>query len=193
MRIAIFCLFLLASCKDAKETADKTKHSASEAASTVKDKSKAVADKASELGRDAIEWLEPGAEKASDGIEDIVVRGKQVGGTAKEMGKSLADAVDGDITIKPIYQEVDDEKARAKTDAAIGDMPRVEVIDGLTIGFKSLTRTTSHEHATESGYLVVWRKGDRLIGFIYRARKRIDIDVLVAEVPRLIRLLRGII
>jgi hypothetical protein len=173
----------------AKGAADKVKG----AADTVKDETLELAGKASGLGGDVVSALTPGALAMKGGIEDIVLRGKQVGGVAEEIGTVWSTAVDSDTTIKPIYQKLDDEQAMKDTDAAIGDMPRSEVINGLTVGFKDLTMMENATRTTDSGYLVVWRSEDRLIGFVYRSKKTIDFEVLVKETPKLIKLVGKIL
>ncbi len=70
-------------------------------------------------------------------------------------------------------------------------MPRTEVVDGLKIGFKQMDETTNTHQIKERGYLVTWRDGDRLYGFVYRSKRSIDIDKLVADTPRLLRLAKA--
>lgn len=187
---------LCAGCGKAEETkdnaADRAKSAADKvkgAAERVKDETVELAGKASGLGSDVVEALTPGALAVKGGIEDVVLRGEQVGGVAEEIGTVWSTAVDSDTTIKPIYQKLDDAEAMKNTDAAIGDMPRREVINGLTVGFKDLTLMESSVRTTESGYLVVWRRDDHLYGFVYRSKRSIDFETLIAETPRLIDLL----
>ena len=100
--------------------------------------------------------------------------------------------------LEPVYQPIgapgdDPETGNAKADAAIKDMGRVEVVDGVSVGFKDLTSTSTRERVSERGYLVLWRKDDHLVGFVYRSRKTIDLEKLVAEAPKLLGLVdRGI-
>jgi hypothetical protein len=175
-------------CSKAEESKDNAQNKVKSAASAVKGETKSLAGKASSLGGDVVAALTPGAQAVRGGIEDIVLRGTQVGEVAEEIGVTLTGAVDSNTVIRPIYQKLDDEAAMAETDKAIGDMPRTEVIDGLTVGFKDLTRIDTKQRVTDSGYLVVWRSDDRLIGFVYRSKSVIDLELLVRETPRLIRL-----
>ena len=87
--------------------------------------------------------------------------------------------------IEPIYEKTD-AAGQAAADKAIGGMPRVEVIDGVKIGFRQLDKSDAASSVSERGFLVLWRRDDRLIGFVYRTRRAIDIERLVAEVPKLI-------
>jgi hypothetical protein len=36
----------------------------------------------------------------------------------------------------------------------------------------------------------MWRQGDHLVGFVYRSRREIDIEKMVAEAPRLVKLVQ---
>ena len=109
---------------------------------------------------------------------------------AAEIAESASKVIDTEHLIEPIYQEVEDGDG-ADVDKAISDMPRVEVIDGLTIGFKQLDETSAEAVVKERGYLVTWREGNHLIGFVYRSKKTIDLEALVAETPRIVSLVRS--
>jgi hypothetical protein len=52
-----------------------------------------------------------------------------------------------------------------------------------------MTQYDTGGRTTESAYLVLWRRDDHLLGFVYRSRKRVDIDTLVRETPRLVGLI----
>ena len=52
---------------------------------------------------------------------------------------------------------------RSEADTAIQGMTRVEVIDGVQVGFKELSSLDLGHRVTEHAYLVVWRQGDRLV------------------------------
>ncbi len=54
-----------------------------------------------------------------------------------------------------------------------------------------MDETTNTHQIKERGYLVTWRDGDRLYGFVYRSKRSIDIDKLVADTPRLLRLAKA--
>ncbi len=162
------------------------------------DKGKAIYDSAAsawadipgtgELSDTAKGWLDGATDRGT--IEAVVREGTQLAPVALEIGKSLHDAIDSDTAIEPIYQEIEPGEAE-EVDAAIEDMPRTEVVDGLTIGFKQLDETTNTHKIKERGYLVTWRDGDRLYGFVYRSKRTIDIDKLVADAPRLLKLTRA--
>ncbi|MCA9708245.1 MAG: hypothetical protein KDK70_20500 [Myxococcales bacterium] len=140
-----------------------------------------------ELSQTAKAWLAAQAEKASEAdIEAIVHTGVQLAPVALEASKVLADAVDTETAIEPIFQRVGDDQA--KIDEAIGDMPRVEAIEGLTVGFKQLDTLDSSTSVKQRGYLVMWRHEEHLVGFVYRSTRTIDLDKLVAETPRLVKL-----
>ncbi|MCA9714964.1 MAG: hypothetical protein H6713_32005 [Myxococcales bacterium] len=146
-----------------------------------------------ELSSTARGWLTAGSDAAKDGAAALVLRGEQVAPVTVSVARSLAEAYDSETVLEPVYQPIaspDDEPAtgNAKADAAIQDMGRVELIDGLSVGFKDLTSTSTKARVTERGYLVLWRRGDHLVGFVYRSRSAIDIEKLIAEAPRLIGL-----
>jgi len=164
----------------------------------------AAADWAGELYRSgqlsdtARAWIKSGAAASQSGIEAVLQRGEQAVPVATEIGKTLASAIDSDTMIEPIYQEVSGASpelalARAEADAAISGMTRVEVIDGLQVGFKDLATLDLGHKVNESAYLVVWRQGDRLVGFVYRSRRDIDLAQLVSAAPRLVGLVRSVL
>ena len=70
-------------------------------------------------------------------------------------------------------------QCQAEVDAAIKGMPKTEGVDGMTIGFKDMVDMDGAERKSEAGYLVVWRRGDKLIGFVYRSKMKIDFAKLV--------------
>ena len=141
-----------------------------------------------ELSETAKGWL---AEATSDeAIEAVIREGTQIAPVAIEISRSLHAAIDSDTAIEPIFQKVPPGGSE-EVDAAISDMPRTEVVDGLKIGFKQLDETTNTHKIKERGYLVTWRDGDRLYGFVYRSKRSIDIDKLVADTPRLLRLAKA--
>jgi hypothetical protein len=150
---------------------------------------------AGELSATVQDWLRRGAEASGEGIEAVLRRGEQAVPAALEVGKALASAVDGDTMIEPIYQQVgaggDLALRRGEADAAIRGMPRVEVIDGLQVGFKQLSSLDLGHRVQEQAFLVVWRQDDRLIGLVYRSRRDVDLGQLVALAPRLIGLVRA--
>ena len=124
--------------------------------------------------------------KMKDGIGSVVDRGAQIVPVAAELGRVLYAAVDKDVDLEPIYQDLEDAAARAELDARIADMPRVETIDGVDVGFSRFDETDASHSSSGASYLVMWRSENKLIGFVYRSRTDIDIDQLVAEAPRLV-------
>ena len=138
-----------------------------------------------ELSETAKGWLASATDEET--IEAVVREGTQIAPVAVEIGRTLHDAIDSDTAIEPIFQKVPPGESE-QVDAAISDMPRTEVVDGLKIGFKQLDETTNTHKIKERGYLVSWRDGDYLYGFVYRSKRSIDIEKLVADTPRLLRL-----
>ncbi len=151
-----------------------------------------------QLSETARSWLAQGAEASRSGIEAVLQRGQQAAPVAMEIGAALASAVDSDTMFEPIYQEVRGDSPelalrRSEADAAISGMTRVEVIDGLQVGFKELASIDLGHRVTESAYLVVWRQDDRLVGFVYRSRRDVALAQLVSVAPRLIGLARSVL
>ena len=183
--------------KDAYDTTKRTTDKVVATGKDAADKGKAMYDSAAqawadipdtgELSTTAKGWLATATDEKT--IEVVVREGKQVAPVAMEIGKSVSDAIDGDTAIEPIYQSVEEGETE-KVDAAIADMPRTEVIDGLTLGFKQIDETSNSKSVKERGYLVTWRDGDHLYGFVYRSKRTIDIDKLVSDAPRLLKLAR---
>ncbi len=104
------------------------------------------------------------------------------------IAKALAGAVETDTTVLPIYRPVSDAE---KVDDEIANMPRTEVIDGVTVGFKRVRELDVSNKVDEDAYLVLWRRDDKIVGFVYQKKRRIDIDVLVRETPKLMTLITG--
>ena len=184
-----------------KDAYDTTKRTTDKVVSTGKDaadKGKALYDSAArawadipgtgELSDTAKGWLATATDEAT--IEVVVREGKQVAPVAMEIAESVSGAIDSDTAIEPIYQVVEEGQTE-EVDAAIADMPRTEVVDGLTLGFKQIDETSNAKSVKERGYLVTWRDGDHLYGFVYRSKRTIDIDKLVADAPRLLKLARA--
>lgn len=125
------------------------------------------------------------AGKSSAGIEKTIAAGAQIAPAAWEIAKAINGAVDDQTVIEPIVQKADDP---AGIDKAIGGMPRVEVIDGVSVGFRQLDQLDVQRSVKERGFLVLWRRDDKLVGFVYRSRREIDLDALVKLAPKLIAL-----
>ncbi len=138
-----------------------------------------------ELSSRTTQWLRESA--ASTDMRAIAAKGEQIAPVALEIGRTINAAVDSDIAIEPIYQALDG-RDPAEVDQAIAAMPRVEIVDGLKIGFAELSRSDAGTSVSESAYLVTWRRGDRLVGLVYRSKRTIDIDALIAQTPRLVAL-----
>jgi hypothetical protein len=178
----------------AREIGDKAKHAGEDLAEQAGDKAKSWwADEVpdtGELSDKAAELLRSGAAE-SGSAENMLARGVQLAPVAVEIAKTLRSTVDGDTVIEPIVQSVDDEAAQAQLDEKIKDMPRVETIDGVSVGFKDMKQYDTGGRTTESAYLVLWRRDDRLLGFMYRSRHRVDIETLIRQTPRIIGLIQG--
>ncbi len=188
---------------DTAKTTAKVVDATKQAVDTTKDaagKGKALLDSASalwadipgtgELSKTAKSWLATASSNGS--IEATIHRGQQIAPVALEIGKSVGSAIDSETRVEPIYQAIEDGK-QAQLDAAIEDMPRTEVVDGLTLGFKQLDELSNEKTVKERGYLVTWRDGDHLYGFVYRSKRTIDIDKLVTDAPRLLRLTKSVV
>jgi hypothetical protein len=187
------------------------------------DKGKAVADKAVAGTKDAVDASKNAVDRSKQAVDDVqrrwaevpttgelsdtangwiderggsmgkvIATGKQVAPVALEIGKTVGGAVESDRKIEPIFQEIEEGKA-PEVDEAIAAMPRTEVIDGLTVGFKQLDETSPDKVVKERGYLITWREGDHLIGFVYRSTSTVDIEKLVAETPRLVALTKTVV
>lgn len=178
----------------AREVGDKAKSAGEELADRAGERAKSWwADEVpttGELSEKATALVHEGAAD-SGGVEAILARGVQLAPVALDVAKTLHSAIDSETLIEPVVQSVDDEAKQSALDGKIKDMPRVETIDGLSVGFKDMRQYDTGGRTTESAYLVLWRRDDRLLGFVYRSRKRIDIDTLIGETPRLIGLIQG--
>lgn len=111
--------------------------------------------------------------------------------SAKEiarLSKKVSGAVSSDTTVRPIYRDVGDAD---EVDSEIEDMPKKEVINGVTVGFERMRKLSASEKVDEDAYLVLWRHDDKIVGFVYRKKSRIDFDALVAETPKLMKLFSG--
>jgi len=178
-----------ASKKAAVELADATVDASKKAVDATKSGAKSLLDDVrtdGELSDSAKAWLKSQASDDDSTIESVLVKGVQLAPVALEATKVLIEATDSETAIEPIFQKVDGDST--KTDAAIKGMPRVEAIDGLTIGFKQMDTLDASKKVEQRGYLVMWRHEDHLVGFVYRSTRTIDIEKLVAETPRLAKM-----
>jgi hypothetical protein len=182
-----------------KDTIDGTRRAvdtATERANAKVEQASALYDRITDTGQlsqSATGWIEARAREQGGTMEQIIVKGTQVAPVALQIGGVLNQAVTRDTAIEPIYQKVDDDAATRELDAAIGDMPRVEVIDGLTIGIRQLDTLQTNQSSKERAYLVTWRQDDHLVGFIYRSTRTIDIERLLVELPPLVRATRTVL
>jgi hypothetical protein len=175
-----------------EQAADKGKSIAHDLGDAAKDKAGAMWESGSgELSDAAHGIFAKGAEASEGGVEALLAKGEQLAPVAFDIGKTLHGFVDSDTRIEPIVQDLDDPDAQAELDARIQDMPRVETIDGVDVGFKDVSQWDAGGRASESAYLVLWRRDNRLIGFVYRSNKRLHMDKVVAETPRLLALVKG--
>jgi len=147
-----------------------------------------------ELSEQAQTWIS-GAANDDDRVEYWLDKGEQAVPVARDIGRTLNDAVERDFVVEPIYRKVttagDGDVDLTAIDASIAAMPRVEVIDGLTVGFRRLAADDTEGREKQSAYLVLWRAEHHLVGFVFRSRRKIRLDKLVAEAPRLIALVRA--
>jgi hypothetical protein len=165
------------------------------------DKSKQLADDAKEGAKKKLAELGDGAAKYVDGRLKAMMAGAKDGSLEAQIrdgrssatevlriAKAMSDAVSSETTVLPIYRPVRDQE---KVDQDIADMPRTEVIDGVTVGFKRVRELSNSEKVDEDAYLVLWRRDDEIVGFVYQKKSRIDLDALVKETPRLMKLVSG--
>lgn len=144
-----------------------------------------------DLSEQASRWIEDAA--ADDArAEYWLDKGKQSLPVAREIGRTVNEAIERDFVVEPVYRPLDDELDLVAVDASIASMPRVEVIDGLTVGFRKLAADDMEGRETQAAFLVLWRAERNLVGFIFRSRRKIRLDKLVAETPRLVELVRGV-
>lgn len=188
--------------REAESLAEKTRAGAGELATSASEQTAAAARvtaewatkmlQRGELTETAKAWLRKGSELSQGGIEAVLAKGQQAVPMALAIGSALAAAVDSDTMIEPIYQPVTREGVgSAEADAAIRGMTRVEVVDGVQVGFKELTSLDLGHRVSETAYLVVWRQGDHLVGFVFRSRRDIAIGELVGLAPKLVALVRA--
>ena len=176
----------------AGELAGDAKERAGELAGDAFERTKSLwAERKGELSERGQKLLRRGAEASGEDVVALLDKGVQLAPVAFDIAKTLHESIDSDVDIEPIVQAVDDPQAQAELDARISDMPRVETINGLDVGFKDVSQWDSGGRETESAYLILWRKGDRLYGLIYRSRSRVNIDKIVEEAPRLIDAVQG--
>lgn len=143
------------------------------------------------LSEAGVAWLssQKPAEGAT-GVEGVVAKGIQIAPVVIEAHRVMNEAVDEDTAIEPIYQKIEAGK-EPELDASIKAMPRMDVIDGVTVGFKKLDAIENAKLKKEQAVLVMWRRDDHLVGFLYRSQRTIDLEVVVKETPRLYKLMNA--
>ena len=99
-------------------------------------------------------WLEKATDDGEASIEKALADGEQYAPTALQIASGLSSAVDSDTGFEPIYIKVEDKDT---VDEKIGDMPKVQVVDELTIGLKRVDAWDGLTKNKERGYLVLWR------------------------------------
>ena len=179
--------------EELEEAKDKAKQTAKDKAEEWKEE--LIPDKG-EIGQFALNLLDRGTD--ADTVDKVVAKGKQIAPVAFDIGKTLAAGYDKKVRFVPIYQTIDEDaqegaQTPAEVDALIGDMPRTETIEGLEVGFKQLNSKDVAEKKDVSSYLVLWRKDDKLVGFIYHSETTLDIEHFIEQAPRLIKLVEGIL
>jgi hypothetical protein len=133
----------------------------------------------------AVAYIASQAQATKDPALTAVATGAQLAPVAVEAAKVLNEAVDDETAIEPIFQRVEPGKEK-EIDEAIGKMPKVEVVDGVKVGFKKLDAVDATKLTKEQAAVVLWRKDDHLVGFVYRTKRTIDLEVLAKEAPRLV-------
>jgi hypothetical protein len=147
----------------------------------------------SSLGSETLEALKEHAKTAKDHVVHWVTRGKQITHATVEVGKVVVRAVELSLDIDCIYQDAGDEQAQAELDQAITSMATLEVMDGVTVGLERIKSLEKLKYKTGAGYLVLWRRGDKLIGFVWRSEREIDLGIVISEAPRLMGLIHAAI
>lgn len=138
-------------------------------------------------------WLasqKPAAGAPAGGIESVVARGAQIAPVVIEAKKVMNEAVDEDTAVEPIYQAVEPGE-EPELDASIKAMPRVELLNGFTVGFRKLDAIDTTTIHKEQAVLVLWRRERHLVGFLYRSHRTIDVAVVVNETPRLLAMMHA--
>lgn len=196
-----FVLAPLSSCGKNNDDKSLTERAEDEARS-LKDRAADLGDRAKDLGGRAVDEvkdlgsrakdeaggamvaIEPYVDQGKAGVEAAIVKGKQIGDKVEAMSERVGPTLDSGVIFRPIYQRLDDAEANAELDALIKGMPRTEVIDGVTIGFRAHSKRQ---------YLVTWRKGDHLVGFVYTSLTDIAIEAVIKKTPELIGLINRVI
>lgn len=136
------------------------------------------------LSQSATTWITSQSAPSGEDAAGAVAKGAQLLPIAAEAGRLLDGVVDSDTAIEPIVQKVPPGE-EAKLDAKVAEMPTISVVDGVKVGFKKLDAMDTKSVTKERAVLVLWRKDDYLLGFLYRKKDTIDLDALVRDAPRL--------
>jgi len=173
------------------ETAERVKEGAIDSLKGAKDLAKRAAEsdaakRGGEVAASTWKALKAKVADSPDDIEAFIDKSKQIVGATVTVYRVLDKVVDSDTSIEPIVQPVG-EPGEDEVDDAIGDMPNTEVVDDVTVGFKQIKSTDNDTRTDEDGFLVVWRRDDRIVGFVYRSKRDIHLAELRKEIPTLVR------
>jgi len=149
-------------------------------------------EKVEAAGRDAVAWLGAATASKRDAVVGWLADAPPEATVSLEVATALLGALESDVEITPIVRKVEGPEDEAAIDLAIGGLPSVEVMEGLKIGFERMARTDVDTDEAREAYLVTWRDGDRVIGLVVKTRRAIDLEELREELPRLVRLVRGV-
>jgi hypothetical protein len=112
-----------------------------------------------------------------------VAKGVQVTPVALEIAKVANKAVDEETAIEPVARRSSPAARPSSTDRS-----RRCRASSFERHHRRLQKLDSIENAKitkEQAVLVLWRKGDHLVGFLYRSKKTIDLELVIKETPRL--------
>jgi hypothetical protein len=143
-------------------------------------------------GREAVAWLAGATASQRDSVAAWLADAPPELAVSLEVASVLVGAIETDFEITPIVRKVEGPEDEAEIDRAIGALPSVEVTDGLKIGFQRMTKTDVDVDESKQAYLITWRDGDQVVGLVLKTRRAIDLEELRAEIPRLVRLVKGV-
>ncbi len=143
-------------------------------------------------GRDAVAWLGAATATQRDAVVTWLADAPAEVTVSLEIANVLVGAIETDFEVTPIVRKVEGPEDQAEIDRAIGALPSVEVTDGLKIGFQRMSRTDVDVDEAKQAYLITWRDGDQVVGLVLKTRRAIDLEEIRAEIPRLVRLVKGV-
>lgn len=130
-------------------------------------------------------WLAAQGASAKPGsIESWLGNGTKALNVVGALSSAIQSSVERETVVQPIVQDVPEGEA-PKVDAAIAEMPRVEVIGGVQVGFRQADELSTEAKTSERAYLVMWRREGRLYGFFYRSKQTVHLDKVVEHAPKL--------